>query len=117
MEKYVELVGFKMWNFNYEEYRSKYKLNKPEIYGMCLIFSEWLKFNSPFCFEESGEDVLNNTSSLRNGNRLDLMDNYFLDLDGRYQIDYIWALKNGIVYATVYDSWNDSYVGHIEISC
>ena len=58
----------------------------------------------------------NNTSGLRDGCRLDIHDNYCLDYDEeRYQISYLWALENGIIYASVYDTMENRYIGDIEI--
>ena len=32
-----------------------------------------------------------------------------------YQISYLWALENGIIYASVYDTMESRYIGDIEI--
>ena len=99
---------------NYEENENKYKLNSVFAAGMCYYFSEWL--NSHSISEDTTEDVFNNTSALRDGCRLDIHDNYYLDYDDeRYQISYLWALENGIIYASVYDTMESRYIGDIEI--
>lgn len=98
----------------YKENENTYKLNSVFAAGMCYYFSEWL--NDHDIAEDTTEDVINNTSGLRDGCRLDIYDNYYLDYDNkRYQISYIWALENGIIYAAVYDSIEDRYIGDIEI--
>lgn len=98
----------------YNENENKYRLNSVFAAGMCYYFSEWL--NDHGIAEDTTEDVFNNTSGLRDGNRLDIYDNYYFDYDNkRYQISYIWALENGIIYATIYDAMKDRYIGDIEI--
>lgn len=99
---------------SYDENKNKYRLNSIFAAGMCYYFSEWL--NDHGIAEDTTEDVFNNTSGLRDGNRLDIHNEYRLDYeDERYQISYLWALENGIVYATVYDTIDDRYIGDIEI--
>lgn len=99
---------------NENTYKLNYKLNSVFAAGMCYYFSEWL--NDHGIAEDTTEDVINNTSGLRDGCRLDIYDNYcFDDEDKCYQISYIWALKNGIIYAAIYDSIDDRYIGDIEI--
>lgn len=98
----------------YKENENKYELNSVFAAGMCYYFSEWL--NDHGIAEDTTEDVFNNTSGLRDGSRLDIYDNYYFDYDNkRYQISYIWALENGIIYASVYDSIEDRYIGDVEI--
>lgn len=72
-----------------------------------------LEFNRDF--SDSAEDVYNNTSCLRDGNRLNIHENYDLTEDGYYQITFLWGMENGNVYAEVYDTEEDRYVGYIEI--
>ena len=99
---------------SYEENENKYKLNSVFAAGMRYYFSEWL--NSHSLSEDTTEDVFNNTSALRDGCRIDIHENYCLDYDEeRYQISYLWALENGIIYAAVYDTMENRYIGDIEI--
>ena len=66
--------------------------------------------------EDTAEDVYNNTSEIRDGCRLDIHEDYCLDdEEERYYISYLWALENGIIYATIYDNVDDRYIGDIEI--
>ena len=115
MRNYTEINGIRVWEHEYDEYKGKYKLNKLYAFGMCVAFSKWANEND--ISYDTIEDVYENTSGLRDGNRIDIMDNYNLTKDGRYQITYLWALENGIVYATVYDRTEDKWVGEIEICC
>ena len=99
---------------SYEENENRYKLNGVFAAGMCYYFAEWL--NSHSISEDTTEDVFNNTSALRDGCRIDIHENYCLDYDEeRYQISYLWALENGIIYAAVYDTMENRYIGDIEI--
>ena len=82
---------------------------------MCLRFARWLNEND--ISYDTPEDVYNNTSAIRDGNRLDIHENYDLTDDGRYQIAYLWALENGILYATILDREEEKWVGDIEICC
>lgn len=115
MTKYTEINGFTVLEDNYDDYRNKYKLTGTFAAGMCLLFAQWLREND--LSDDTAEDVYNNTSAIRDGNRLDIHDNYNLTENGHYQISYLWGLENGIVYAEVYDAWNDRYIGNIEIVC
>lgn len=113
MNNYTEINGFRVWEYNYE--KGNYQLSGLAGEGMCMRFARWLNEND--ISDDTAEDVYNNTSAIRDGNRLDIHDNYNLTEDGRYQISYLWALKNGIVYAEVLDSVEQKWVGQIEISC
>lgn len=115
MRNYTEINGIRVWEHEYDEYKGKYKLNRLYADGMCVEFAKWANEND--ISDDTIEDVYDNTSGIRDGNRLDIMENYNLTADGRYQIAYLWALENGIVYATVYDSIEDKWVGEIEICC
>jgi hypothetical protein len=115
MRNYVEINGFRVWEHDYDDYKGKYQLSGLVAEGMCLRFARWLYENE--LSYDTAEVVYDNTSAIRDGNRLDIHDNYDLTEDGRYQIAYLWALENGIVYATVLDREEDKWVGEIEICC
>lgn len=115
MSKYIEINGFEVWEDDYHNYKGKYNLTGTFAAGMCLLFAKWLNEND--LSYDAAEDVYDNTSGLRNGNRLDIHENYNLTEDGRYQISFLWGLENGIIYAEVYDSFDDKYIGYIEIVC
>lgn len=113
MKKYVEINGFRVWEHDYDNYKGKYKVNRLSAAGMCMEFALWLHENN--ISDDTAEDVYFNTSGIRDGNRLDIYDNYNLTKEGRYQIACLWALENGILYATVLDKEADKWVGEIEI--
>lgn len=100
---------------DYHNYKGEYTLNGLHVLGMIGALYRWLQEYSLVDELTTFNDVYDNISGLRDGNRLDIMDNYNLTDDGKYQISYIWALENGIVYATVYDREEDKYIGNIEI--
>ena len=113
MNNYIGINGFTVWEDDYDNYKGKYKLTSTFAEGMCMKFARWMNEND--ISWDSAEDVYNNTSVLRDGNRLDIYENYDLTDDGRYQISFLWGLGNGNVYAQVYDTEADKYVGYIEI--
>ena len=108
--------GFEIYEHNYNKYEGNVKLNDLVECGMCFKFSKWLRFYD--LSEDTPEDVYANTSALRDGIRLDIFDDYILDFfddEQRYKIIFIWALENGVLYATVYDRVDDYIVGDIVI--
>ena len=113
MRDYTEINGFKVWEHDYDNYKGKYNLNGLHAEGMCLRFARWINING--ISDDNAEDVYNNTSAIRDGNRLDIHENYMLTDDCRHQIAYLWALENGLMYATIIDMEEDKWVGDIEI--
>ena len=99
----------------YKEYKGKYNLSGIEVDGMIYRFSRWLK-NNEISYDDV-DDVYNNTSCLRDGNRLDIHDSYLLKTDDRtYSIEFIWATENGVMFATLYDKEQDCWFGDIVIT-
>ena len=115
MKNYTEINGFRVWEHDYDRFKETYHLESIFADGMCFRFSRWLNEND--LSEDTPMDVYNNTSAIRDGNRLDIHENYDLTEDGRYQVAYLWALENGIVYATILDREENRWVGEIEICC
>lgn len=113
MYDYTIINGFRVWSDDYNNYKGKYELTPVFAEGMCMRFARWMNEND--IDYDYAEDVYNNTSCLRDGNRLDIHENYNLTDDGRYQISFLWGLENELVYAEVYDTETDKYVGYIEI--
>lgn len=109
----MTINGFTITNSIYDRVENTYKINEVFATGMCFYFSEWMRNN--YISDDTTEDVYNNTSGVRDGCRLDIHDNYNLTDDGRYQISYLYALENGIIYAAVYDAEENCYIGDIEI--
>lgn len=114
MSKYTGIKGFKVFEEDYNDYKGKYDLTGTFAAGMCFLFADWLRENG--LSDDTAEDVYNNTSGIRNGNRLDIYEEYDLTSDGHYQISYLWGLENGIVCAEVYDNWDNKNIGHIIIA-
>lgn len=113
MNDYTTINGFTVWSDDYDDYKGKYDLTVTFAEGMCMKFARWLREND--IFEVDAEEVYENTSCLRDGNRLDIHENYDLTEDGRYQISFLWGLENGCVFAEVYDTEEGKYVGYIGI--
>ena len=113
MMNYTMINGFTVWEDDYVNYKGKYELTGTFAEGMCMKFARWMNEND--ISWDSAEDVYDNTSALRDGNRLDIHENYNLTDDERYQISFLWGLENGNVYAEVYDTVVDKYIGYIEI--
>lgn len=98
----------------YKENENKYKLNSVFAAGMCYYFAEWLNDHS--ISADTVDDVYDNVSEIRDGCRLDIHENYYFDYDDeRYQLGYLWALENGVIYAAVYDADKDRFIGDIVI--
>ena len=111
-----ELKEFKLWNIDYDEHRGKSNLNYLEIYGICYLFAQWLQENLDNYQLETAIDVYDNTSVLRDGNRLDIFDSYYLTSDRRYRIKFLWVSENKKSYASVYDAKQNIFIGSIKIS-
>ena len=99
----------------YHKQKEKYRLSSLEVDGLIYRFSRWLN-NNGISYDDA-EDVYNNTSCLRDGNRLDIQDSYTLFTDeAMYTIEYIWANKNGVMFATLYDKEKECWFGDIIIT-
>ena len=113
MAEYITINDFTVWNDDYDKYKGKYELTGTFAEGMCMKLARFLNEND--LSYDSAEDIYNNTSCLIDGNRLTIHENYDLTEDGHYQITFLWGMENGNVYAEVYDTEEDRYVGYIEI--
>lgn len=100
-----------VFEYEYEKYRNKNEINSIVAEGVCFRLS---KFLDDFGYNESADDVYNNTSCVREGNRIDIMDNYVLD--GSIELSFVYVLDNGYVTGVLYDKANDTWYGEIEIS-
>lgn len=113
MHNYTTIAGFTIWKDDYSNYKNQYKLTGTFAEGMCMKLARFLNENE--LSYDSAEEVYNNTSCLRDGNRLDIYGDYDLTDDGHYQISFLWGLENGNVYAEVYDTEEGVFIGYIEI--
>ena len=96
----------------YDKYRGA-KASGLEACGACLMFAQFMQEHG---YEVDADEVYNNTSGLRDGNRLDFMDNYTVETDDGDEVEFTYMyIVNGTVWATLYDPEDDSYVGDIEI--
>ena len=89
------------------------KIDSLTAAGMVYRFYQWIREgNLPGPYDYSIEDVDNNLSGIRDGCRLDLMDDYRLS-DELY-ISYLFYI-NGCTWAALVK--DGEYYGDIEISC
>lgn len=106
------------WNENnifeceYDKWKGKSNLTSLQAEGICYRFSKWLQEND--VAYDDPDDVYNNTSEIRDGNRLDIHDNYVLN-ETDYEISYLYSV-NGTVWAVLYDTENGCWYGEIEIN-
>jgi hypothetical protein len=116
MRDYTMIDDFRVWESDYDNQKGKYELDNLQSYSILAAYTMWCNENYINGTDDCTlKEVYDNTSALRDGLRIDLMDNDDLTPDGRYQISYLWALENGIVYAAVWDTQQSEYVGDIEI--
>lgn len=112
MGKVIDNInGYNVYEYEYEKYRNANKITAVVVEGVCFRLAEFLR--DVLGYEDSAWDVVNNISSVRDGNRIDLMDNY--KFDGSLEISFIYVLDNGFVTAVLYDEANDTWYGEIEI--
>lgn len=100
----------KVYPLSYE--KDAYQMSALEAEGICFRFSEWLKAEG--MWDESPMDIYNNTSGIRDGNRLDIHNEYRLD-NGNW-ISYLYT-NGSCVYAVIYNDIKKAFVGEIEIPC
>lgn len=108
----TEINGINVFDYEYNDYRNKNEINALVAEGMCYRLSVFLNAND--ISYDSPEDVYNNTSAIRDGNRLDIHDNY--EWENGLEISFIYSV-NGTCWAVLYDTENDIWYGEIEIPC
>lgn len=110
MGKFIEeRNGVNIFEYEAPLWRDKEKINSVTADGMRYRLWVWLYENF---YDETMEDVYNNTSGIRNGNEVQLYDNYkFVD---NLEISYLYYC-NGNVWAVLYDKANDSWYGEFEL--
>lgn len=113
MDKYLETRnGKRIYEYAAPKYRGVDKANNVIAEGMRYKLYAWLRENG--C-EESIEDVRNNTSGLREGNEVQIIDDYRFDYDdSELYISYLYYY-NGMTWAVLYDKANDNWYGEFEL--
>ena len=106
----TEINGINVFEYEYEQWKGKENVNSLTAEGMCFRFANWLREND--IADDTAEDVYNNTSGIRDGNRLDIHDNYQWE---ELEIIFLYTV-NGTVWAVLYNPEDDSYYGEVEIS-
>lgn len=112
----IELDELNVFEYEYDKYKGKNEISGLTAEGACFRFAEWLKSRG---YEDEPYDVLANTSSVRDGNRLDIHDNYQMNnlgynVSDSIEITFLYVYNNTL-WAVLYDSANDSYYGEFEI--
>lgn len=97
--------------FEHEQgaYNGKSKINSLEADGLRLRL---YRFLMGMDMEIEMDDVYDNTSGIRNGNEVQLYDDYWFSDD--LYISYLYAY-NGTAWAVLYDKANDNWYGEFEI--
>lgn len=112
----IELDNLNVFEYEYDKYKGKNEISSLVAEGACFRFAEWLKSKG---YEEEPGDVMANTSGIRDGNRLDIHDNYQMnylgyDVPDNIEITFLY-IHNNMLWAVLYDKADDSYYGEIEI--
>ena len=103
--------GCNIYEYEYEKYRNTNEITSVTYEGVCLRLSAFLR--DVLGYDDSVWDVYSNTSGIREGNRIDILDNY--KFDGSLEISFIYVIHNGYVSAVLYDRETDKWYGEIEI--
>lgn len=102
--------GVNIFEYSGREDEGKENPNSLVSEGIAFRFSDWLEAHG---YEESPMDVYNNTSGFRDGNRIDIHDNYPF-FDTGLEITNLYTV-NGTVWAVLIDRKKDEYYGEFEI--
>lgn len=129
MYKYekLEIGGREFYLFTDMEYEknedNSYEVQSLSYYGAIALLNDFL--NTWLCYEETIQETMSNTSELRDGNRIDIHDNYSfseilgLDTNGDeweiWEISNIWITKSGLAYIEIYNTTQECKVGFIEL--
>lgn len=113
MAKFLEKRnGENIFEYVAPQYRGRDIIDGVIADGMRLRLYNWLRENGN---EEDIEGVYNNTSGIREGNEIQLYDNYKFDWDeDRLYISYMYYY-NGNVWAVLYDEETKDWYGEFEL--
>lgn len=111
----MELCGINVFEHDYENWRDR-ETRSLESYGAAFKFAEWMRSVGLIDEYETDLDVYNNMSGLRDGNRLDIHDNYKFFLTNEYNLEISFLyIVNSNLWAVLYDRDNNAWFGDIEI--
>lgn len=115
MSEYKEILGYTVFDFDFDE-EGKYEVNGLMATGACFQVATWL-MNEGISGDTPLDVYCSNTSGIRDGNRLDFMDDYLLGEENgnEYYLSSIYIYKNGLVYVSVYNHTEGKYEGYIEV--
>ncbi len=110
----TKMYGVNIFEHDYDRWRDR-ETKTLEGMGAAFKFAEWMRYEGLLDDYETDLDVWNNMSGLRDGNRLDIHDNYrFFDPDNGLEIAFLYIV-NGNVWAVLLDTKNDAWFGDFEI--
>lgn len=106
---------FEIVQGDYYKAKGEYEVQSLMFEGALLRCWNWLRDEDlDYC---DIDELIGNTSDLRDGNRIDFLSNYPLGYDIKtdtvYEISYLWIHKHGSVWASVYDRTHDKVIGYI----
>ena len=112
-----KINGINIFEYEYEKWREHEKVNSLTSEGAVFRFYRFLCYYDLVDEYTTIEDVWENLSEVRDGNRIDIHDNYRFCWDDEYkslQISNLYIV-NGNLWATLYDKANNSWYGDFEI--
>ena len=101
--------GVNIFEYVAPKYRGVDDVNRVTSEGMVFRLYNWLKENG---YEEDFDAVYENTSGIRNGNEIDIHDEYKFDQD--LYISYLYY-HNGNVWAVLINKATDTWHGEFEL--
>ena len=109
-----------LFEHDYDRWRNHEDCSELIGYGVAYKFWRWLKNVDLIGFDETVDDVWENLSGVRDGNRYDIHDDYAICnyeeelYDTKIFINFLYVV-NGNLWATLYDKANNTWYGDIEI--
>ena len=109
-----------VFEHDYDRWRNHEDCSHLIGYGVAYKFWRWLRDVDLIDEYTSVDDVFNNLSDPRDGNRYDIHDDYLIcdyekDLyDSKIKINFLYVV-NGNLWATLCNYENDTWYGDIEI--
>ena len=100
-----------MRELSYDTYKGKEKLSSLVGEGIAFRFNHWLYEKD--IIDETVEDTYGNMSGVRDGNRIDIHDNYRIPGTTK-EFSFLYSVNN-TVWAAVWDTKESKYVGEVEI--
>ena len=108
-----------VFEHDYDTYKNRYKCTTLEEYGVAYKLYRWLRYMDLIDEYETVDDVYENLSGARDGNRYDIHDDYRIkdydEDDSQIYISYLYVI-NDTVWATLYNRACGEWYGDVEIT-